>query len=591
MVGSAYRIAVRSPGKEPIISDWMTVGETPRTLLPMRLGSLRTVGGRVVDRQGKPVADALVFQSGDGPERTATRSGPDGRFSLGGFRRGPVFLFVRGDGFRFNGQLIRDGEGDVSVELTRIGEPPGRVMRMLPELIPIEESRAMARRLIEPLWKVVVKQGDDPATLRTLEALAGADPAGTLEKIESARFVVKWREGRIQAEVAAAMAAGDPEEAAAVAEAIADPGFRAEALIDVVDALSASRRPLKLALLDRAALHARATADLDNRLRWMGHAAERMYELGEVAKARALFAEGLAMTKGIAEKTDFRRGAFAAQLALVDRPAALAIVKDFAGDRQQGRILTNLAFRLIEKDPAEAERIWKQSARMGRVGQETDQALAWKMAAVDPGRALGIVESWPQAVMQPDMFIALALGARQRDEAASRRALDEGIRRLDRLLQDQPERLQSFFGSLLPVVERIDPGAVPEVFWRDVAARPPFDNPRTISAYSPSSLIQRLACYDREVAAALFEPTRERIEHTEDAELATRRLDFLAWSLFDPRAAVERLERVPVRPDPDAEANAARIEVARSLGLPYEQRWRSVFDRYEIILGGPARGF
>ena len=40
MVGSAYRIAVRAPGKEPIISDWMTVGETSRALLTMRLGSL-----------------------------------------------------------------------------------------------------------------------------------------------------------------------------------------------------------------------------------------------------------------------------------------------------------------------------------------------------------------------------------------------------------------------------------------------------------------------------------------------------------------------------------------------------------------------
>ena len=34
MVGSAYRIAVRSPGKEPILSDWITVGEPPRALLP-----------------------------------------------------------------------------------------------------------------------------------------------------------------------------------------------------------------------------------------------------------------------------------------------------------------------------------------------------------------------------------------------------------------------------------------------------------------------------------------------------------------------------------------------------------------------------
>ena len=32
---------------------------------------------------------------------------------------------------------------------------------MLPEPIPLEESRAMARRLVEPVWKVVVEKGDD----------------------------------------------------------------------------------------------------------------------------------------------------------------------------------------------------------------------------------------------------------------------------------------------------------------------------------------------------------------------------------------------------------------------------------------------
>ena len=69
-------------------------------------------------RRGLPVGRRA--RADRDPER------PDGRFSLGGFRRGPVFLFVRGDGFRFHGQLIREGEGDVTVELTRTGEPPAR---------------------------------------------------------------------------------------------------------------------------------------------------------------------------------------------------------------------------------------------------------------------------------------------------------------------------------------------------------------------------------------------------------------------------------------------------------------------------------
>src|SRR5262249_12940613 len=158
-------------------------------------------------------------------------------FTLPGFRPGPVFLFARGDGFRFHGQLVRDGEGDVNVEVTRTGEPPTRAMPMLPEPIPLEESRAMARRLVEPVWKVVVERGDDRSKYRTLQALVNADPAGVLEKLESARFTEKTPESRLRAEIAVAMAASDPEEATAVAESIADAGDRATALIRVIDAL------------------------------------------------------------------------------------------------------------------------------------------------------------------------------------------------------------------------------------------------------------------------------------------------------------------------------------------------------------------
>jgi hypothetical protein len=584
-VGSEYRVVVRAPGQEPILSDWMTIGDHPRALPPMRLRPLRTVSGRVVDRQGNPAADVELFQTGDGPEPTSTRTGPDGRFSLGGFRQGPVFLFARGDGLRFHGQMIRDREGEVTVELTRIGEPPRRAMRMLPEPIPLDEARATARRLIEPLWRVVVEKGDDDTKYRTLEALAHADPAGALEKLESAKFSRKSWEPQLRGAVAAALAAGDPEEAATVAESIADPGRRAGALIGVVDALPASQRPRQLALLDRAALHARATPEPDQRIRWIGHVAERLRELGEVAKARTLFAEGLQVAKGMTDKADFRRGYFAAQLALVDLPAALALVKDLSGDTYEGRILANLAFRLIERDPAEAERIWKRPARRDHVIVGIDETLIWKMAAIDPVRARRILESWPSIDRQAELFLFLALGERGRDEAASRRALDEGLRRLDRLMRDQPARFQSIAGRILPVVERLDPAMVSEVFWRAVASRWPSGNPRTITADSPSGLITYLAWYDRDVAAALFEPTRQRIEHTEDRELATWRGEFLAWSLFDPRAAADRLEKVPISDDTTPIANYARIAVAGSLGLPYEERWGEVWSYYGTALG------
>ena len=47
---------------------------------------------------------------------------------------------------------------------------------------------------------------------------------------------------------------GDPEEALAVAETIADPGLKAGTLVDLVDALPPSELARKRSLLDRAAV-------------------------------------------------------------------------------------------------------------------------------------------------------------------------------------------------------------------------------------------------------------------------------------------------------------------------------------------------
>ncbi len=585
LVGSTYRVAVRAPGKDPILSDWIAIDEAPRTLLPMQLRSLRTIGGRVIDRQGKPAANVEVFQSGDGPEQTTTQTGSDGRFSLSGFRQGPVFVFARGVGFRFQGQLIKEGESEVTVELTRGTERPARAMRMLPELIPREESRAMARRLVEPVWKVVVEKGADRTKYETLKALANADPAGVLEKLESAKFLNKIWEFRIQTAVAEALADTDPEEAGSVAESIADPAQRARALFGVVDALPAAQRARELALLDRAALHARAAPDAAERLWGIGGAAERFDELGEVEKAKSLFAEGLRLANQMTNKTEYRRAYFAAQLAVVDAPGSLALAKELKGVRMGGSGKVVLPLRYL--DPAESVQFWKD---LGSVWNGTLGTYFWKLAQVDSARARRVIGKIPGIGQLPEVPVYVALAEKDRDGTASRRSLEDGLRLIDRLMQERPEQLQDRrAGSLLPVVERIDPALVPEVLWRYVAARPPFANPRMVSTYSPSALIQHLAWYDREMAAALFETSRDRIDHTEDRELVTWFSEFEAWASFDPRAAVARLEKLPV--GPDVSTNDARIHVASLLGLSYEQCLRKTWPDWAILSGESRRGF
>ena len=164
LVGSSYQVVIRASGFEPILSNWITIGEQPQLLLPILQRPLRTIRGRVVDRQGKPLTDVEVVQSGDGPERTATKTNADGRFALGGFREGPVFLFARREGYRYFGRLIKPGEEDIAVQLIRVGERPAPELHALTEpLIPDEESRALTGRLMEQSWAAAVARKDQDA--------------------------------------------------------------------------------------------------------------------------------------------------------------------------------------------------------------------------------------------------------------------------------------------------------------------------------------------------------------------------------------------------------------------------------------------
>jgi hypothetical protein len=117
-----------------------------------------------------------------------------------------------------------------------------------------------------------------------------ADPV-SVRNLEDKQFPnagVKWM---IQTQVAQSLARSDPTQAEEVAVAIEEPAGRCSALVAVVDALPERERDHKLALLDDAALQAKAATNSLVRLDRIGKVAERWYELGETEKAKTLFAE------------------------------------------------------------------------------------------------------------------------------------------------------------------------------------------------------------------------------------------------------------------------------------------------------------
>ncbi len=116
---------------------------------------------------------------------------------------------------------------------------------MLPDLISLAESRALARRLLEPCWKAVSEKSDDLTKYRFLLSLLPADPAGVLQKLEAVKFKLETPRLMLLREIVPALAERDLEEAAAVAESIADPATRSAALVALTDRIPESDRATK----------------------------------------------------------------------------------------------------------------------------------------------------------------------------------------------------------------------------------------------------------------------------------------------------------------------------------------------------------
>jgi hypothetical protein len=107
------------------------------------------------------------------------------------------------------------------------------------------------------------------------------------------------------------------------------------------------------------------------------------------------------------------------------------------------------------------------------------------------------------------------------------------------------------------------------------------DAPRALDARSLSKLVELLAWYDREAAAAVFETERVVREQTGESVLASSLPEFLNWVLCDPRAAVAEIEQLRATNDrEDRVILAIRRSVGTSLGRPFEDRWRLVWRWY-----------
>jgi hypothetical protein len=279
-------------------------------------------------------------------------------------------------------------------------------------------------------------------------------------------------------------------------------------------------------------------------------------------------------------------GSFLAHLARVEPEPPLGLIENVGPGQWRERTRANIAIRLAFEHPAEAE------ALLDRLEEPIWRVLAAprvcrRLARNDLPRARRIADALPYPAERAYAWTFLADGLAASDRTASLIALDRALREIDRLDAGDLSRASgpNAAASILPLVERIAPDRLAEVFWRSVALSSPGDDPRIDFGNDgplpcEAALLSR---YDREAAATLFEPVAAfvRSRALRDGNDLIPAV-VVALTCLDPRGAVEVVESLPAAKTlgVNEPTTWARITVAEILARPPDRRWMGIWRFY-----------
>lgn len=588
-VGS-YQVEVKADGFVPAMSAWKDMGNgNPLLLDTVVVPRIRLLEGRVLDRTGKPVAGAHVVR-GDCRQWAESVSDEEGRFHLRAAILGPGYVFVRNAGFRFHGQRC-DAIEPLEVKLLARDETPVQRMATVP-LPSLPERKALAAILAAQADPAKLLAGNDDERFTALKQLAQAEPGSALEELEKRPLKSAWFDSYVRREAAKRVMGQDIEEARSIVDSMKDASFRARGYLDLHDALPAGKRAEKIALLNQALLHSQGEEAADHRLLTLREVARRLWVLGDRARATGLLREGEAIARQL--PTDgwpgYARGAFAEDLALIDLPAALALMKGLKDSFEVVRHHGNLACKLATSSPADAERVFDLMQAFNERNQVLNREhyavrLCWRLAPKDLPRARRIAESiqtW--AISKARAHVVMAQALAKSDPAAAKAMIDETLALLNRqAAAGEPNYNGQYMGAvcaavLLEVAEAIDPDLVLEVFWQALALgvappagkAPPYPGTRSSALGTLALLVAR---YDHAIARHLIhEASRE------PHPVHGHHCHILAAALVDPQGAAAMFDQIT-----DAHAKKRiRNTLLAILSSEDDARWRAAHVAAEL---------
>ncbi len=280
----------------------------------------------------------------------------------------------------------------------------------------------------------------------------------------------------------------------------------------------------------------------------------------------------------------------------------LSLIRDLSNARRR-HCYVAITEALASEHPAEAERVFqliddRSDAPSYEHKNEIALRLCRPLAKTDPERARRLIAGLKIPREQACGWALVALGLADRDKPAARAALAESIRLIDRLggPRDQAERVNRRVGvaenpaaSILPIVEKVAPERLDEVFWKAVDLMPK-DDKDAQSGIVVASLVDAatfLARYDRQVAEVFLTPAAASRPRDLRGDVRYVLMGIRARAVVDPRGAVAAFEALsPVGPDTSGMTlrviNQARAELITRLVEPVDEPWKTVWRRSGI---------
>lgn len=527
----SYTLTVTAPGFMSAETEslqpatWQTTTFADVMLWPEL--ALRTVRGRVIDRQGRPVPGTKVWQAGNGPRPTETAADEDGAFALPGVYDRPDIVFARADGFRLLGVRTFSAEGveivlDRANEPTRTDWPPPAA-----ESWSLEKRRAWSRKLVEPFLSYLEEPGGS-WTLLIAEIVATVDPESALEI--AARPTTPLRtQCWLRQYVAPEIVRDDVDSGLKVLAQIGDVRMRSQAYLEVFDGLDdddAVKHGERL--LEAAVAHERSVSQ-GRDVFVLSQIALRWFDLadlltraapGKKVDSSSARERGAALAsqaqRSFQETSDPNRPSpappyLASAVAWIDGPAATLMLEGLRA-HQNDWYSADVARALAGRDPQLAETALKRLQYPNLRALYT-QGVLQRMARADAARAAEIARSQPVANQQAYCLALVAGVLAARDGPQARQLFDDAFSRLERGPRES-HGLGNYNAAvtalaMLPIAEHVAPDRVEEYFWRGLAFRPPLPADGQLS-YSLkmdlAALAQFAARYDRAVARDLAEP-------------------------------------------------------------------------------------